>query len=121
MPSISAFCVCHRLQFTTSLTLTSSNLLFMGTVGMVFAPLAPLVVVAAAIVLWVSSWVYKYQLMFVFISRVETGGRIWNVVINRLLISVILMQLLVVLSTYAFTPRGTCAHIPPSHWFAVRL
>lgn len=41
---------------------------------MVFAPLAPLVVLAAAIVFWMSSWVYKYQLMFVFVSKVETGG-----------------------------------------------
>ena len=46
----------------------------MGTVGLVFAPLAPLVCIAAAIVMWISSWVYKYQLMFVFVTRVETGG-----------------------------------------------
>jgi len=46
----------------------------MGAVGLVFAPLAPLVVVAAAIVFWMSSWVYKYQLMFVFVSKVESGG-----------------------------------------------
>ena len=46
----------------------------MATVGFVFAPLVPLIVLAAAIVMWVSSWVYKYQLMFVFVSRVETGG-----------------------------------------------
>lgn len=46
----------------------------MATVGLVFAPLAPVVVVAAAIVFWLSSWVYKYQLMFVFVSRVESGG-----------------------------------------------
>lgn len=46
----------------------------MGAVGLVFAPLAPLVVVAAAVVFWISSWVYKYQLMFVFVTRVETGG-----------------------------------------------
>lgn len=46
----------------------------MGTVAFVFAPLAPLVSLAAAIVFWISSWVYKYQLMFVFITRVETGG-----------------------------------------------
>ena len=26
------------------------------------------------VVFWISSWVYKYQLMFVFVSRVETGG-----------------------------------------------
>ena len=46
----------------------------MGAVGLVFAPLAPLVVVAAAIVFWMSSCVYKYQLMFVFVSKVESGG-----------------------------------------------
>ena len=56
----------------------------MAAVGLVFAPLAPLVVVAAAVVFWVSSWVYKYQLMFVFVSKVESGGvrsvsRRWNV------------------------------------------
>ena len=46
----------------------------MGTVAMVFAPLAPIVVLAAAVVFWISSWVYKYQLMFVFTSKVESGG-----------------------------------------------
>ncbi len=46
----------------------------MGAVGLVFAPLAPLVALAAAIVFWISSWVYKYQLMFVFVSKVESGG-----------------------------------------------
>jgi calcium permeable stress-gated cation channel len=46
----------------------------MGAVGLVFAPLAPLVAVAAAIIFWIFSWVYKYQLMFVFTSKVESGG-----------------------------------------------
>lgn len=48
--------------------------LFMAAVGLVFAPLAPLVALAACIVFWMSSGVYKYQLMFVYISKVETGG-----------------------------------------------
>ena len=46
----------------------------MAAVGLLFAPLAPLVALAAAIVFWMSSWVYKYQLMFVFVSKVESGG-----------------------------------------------
>jgi len=46
----------------------------MAAVGMVFAPLAPLVVLAAAIVFWMNSWVYKYQLMFVYVTKVESGG-----------------------------------------------
>ncbi len=46
----------------------------MVAVALVFAPLAPLVALAACIVFWMSSFVYKYQLMFVFISKVESGG-----------------------------------------------
>jgi Uncharacterized integral membrane protein len=46
----------------------------MVAVALVFAPLAPLVAVAGAVIFWLSSFVYKYQLMFVFVSRVETGG-----------------------------------------------
>ncbi|KAI0919073.1 hypothetical protein AcW1_003454 [Taiwanofungus camphoratus] len=93
-----------------------ANLLFMGTVGLFFAPLAPLVALAAAAVFWLSSWVYKYQLMFVYVSRVETGGRMWNVVINRMLVSVILMQLLMVLTIglqYTFKSLYWLSTIPP--------
>ena len=46
----------------------------MCAVALVFTPLAPLVPLAAAIVFWMSSFVYKYQLMFVFVSKVESGG-----------------------------------------------
>ena len=42
----------------------------MAAVALVFAPLAPLVALAAAIVFWMSSIVQKYQLMFVFVSKV---------------------------------------------------
>ncbi|KAI0310225.1 hypothetical protein OF83DRAFT_1272590 [Amylostereum chailletii] len=93
-----------------------SNIMFMGTVGLVFAPLAPLVAVAAAIVLWISSWVYKYQLMFVFVSRVESGGRLWNPVINRLLFSLLMMQALMVLTIglqYGWKSFAWVATVPP--------
>lgn len=46
----------------------------MAAVSLVYAPLAPLVPLGAAVVFWVSSVVYKYQLMFVFVSKVESGG-----------------------------------------------
>jgi hypothetical protein len=93
-----------------------SNMLFMAAVGLVFAPLAPLVALAAAVVFWMSSWVYKYQLMFVYITKVETGGRLWNVVINRLMFIVVLMQALMVLTIglqYGFKTLYWIATIPP--------
>jgi hypothetical protein len=46
----------------------------MGVTGILFAPLAPLVSLAAAIVFWLSTWVYRYQLIFKFVTRVESGG-----------------------------------------------
>lgn len=64
----------------------------MGAVGLVFAPLAPLVALAAAIVFWMSSWVYKYQLMFVFTSKVESGGVSPDIV---LLENLVLMNMIV--------------------------
>lgn len=93
-----------------------SNFLFMGTVAFVFAPLAPLVALAGAVVFWMSSWVYKYQLMFVFISKVESGGRLWNMVVNRILVSVVLMQLLMVLTIglqYGFKSFFWLSTVPP--------
>ncbi|KAL4071291.1 hypothetical protein V8B97DRAFT_2044343 [Scleroderma yunnanense] len=93
-----------------------SNFLFMGTVALVFAPLAPLVVLAGAIVFWMSTWVYKYQLMFVFVTKVESGGRLWNMVVNRILVSVILMQLLMVLTIglqYGFKSFFWLSTVPP--------
>ncbi|KAJ7076822.1 DUF221-domain-containing protein [Mycena belliarum] len=75
-----------------------SNLLFMAAVGLIFAPLVPLVALAAAVVFWISSWIYKYQLMYVFTTKVETGGRLWNVVINRVLVCLLMMQCLMILT-----------------------
>ncbi|TXT12955.1 hypothetical protein VHUM_01356 [Vanrija humicola] len=75
------------------------NLLFVATVGLVYAPIAPMVPIGAMIVFWFSSVVYKYQLLYVYISRAESGGRMWNVYVNRLIINCLLMQLLMVATT----------------------
>ncbi|ODO05881.1 hypothetical protein I350_04942 [Cryptococcus amylolentus CBS 6273] len=75
------------------------NLMFITAVGLIYAPLAPLVAIGATCVFWFSSVVYKYQLLYVYISRAESGGRMWNVYVNRLLACCVLMQLLMVLTT----------------------
>lgn len=74
------------------------NLLFVATVALVYAPIAPMVPIGALIVFWFSTVVYKYQLLYVYVSRAESGGRMWNVYVNRLIINCLLMQLLMVLS-----------------------
>jgi hypothetical protein len=66
-----------------------SNHLLMVAVGLVYAPLAPIVPLFAAVAFGISVAVYKYQLMYVCVSKVETGGRLWRVIINRLLASLV--------------------------------
>ncbi|KAF9529707.1 hypothetical protein CPB83DRAFT_248554 [Crepidotus variabilis] len=93
-----------------------SNLLFMAAVGLVFAPLAPLVPLAAAIVFWTSSWVFKYQLMYIFVTRVESGGRSWNMIINRVLFSAAFMQVIAIFTIglqHQFESLQFLASIPP--------
>ena len=51
-----------------------SGQLLTGAVGLLFAPLAPLVPLAAAILFWISHVAYKYLLMYVFVTRIESGG-----------------------------------------------
>jgi calcium permeable stress-gated cation channel len=55
----------------------------MAAVGLVYAPLAPLVALAAAVVFWLSTIVYKYQIMFVFVSKVESGGVCFSLIIKN--------------------------------------
>ena len=50
---------------------------------------------------------YKYQLLYVFMSRAESGGRMWKVYVNRLLACCILMQLLMIISKSYFL-SSTC-------------
>lgn len=82
----------------TRLTIVIVNLLFVAAIGLIYAPLAPLVAIGACLVFWFSSVVYKYQLLYVYVSRAESGGRMWNVYVNRLIACCVLMQLLMVLS-----------------------
>ena len=75
-----------------------ANLLFMAAVVMLYATLVPLVVVLGAVAFWLSSVVGKYMLMFVNTTKHETGGALWRIVVNRLLICIIFMQVILVLA-----------------------
>jgi len=56
-----------------------ANMLFLAAIGLIYAPLAPLVTAFTMVVFWISAYIYKYQLLYVYVSRVESGGRMWNV------------------------------------------
>lgn len=72
-----------------------AELMFLASIGMIYAPLAPLIPAFAAAVFWMASFVYKYQFIYVYKTKSETGGRLWNIMVNRLLVTIASMQIIV--------------------------
>ncbi|KAG0320232.1 hypothetical protein BGZ99_004655 [Dissophora globulifera] len=70
--------------------------LFLLTVALLYSVVAPLVLFFALIYFSLASLVYKYQLMYVFRTKIETGGRLFRVVYNRLLAAMILFQVIMI-------------------------
>lgn len=59
--------------------------LFYSTVAMCFATIQPLVLPITAVYFWLDSYLKKYLLLYVFITKVESGGQFWRVLFNRFL------------------------------------
>nr|ODN83851.1 hypothetical protein L203_05251 [Cryptococcus depauperatus CBS 7841] len=85
-----------------------SHVLFAMVVGLMYAPLAPLVVICASIYFWTVFIIHTNQLKYVFDSK-ETDGKSWKVIINRVLIATVFMQLLMVLTVTLKTKSAPMA------------
>lgn len=72
------------------------NLLFLFAVAVIYGCLSPLVMIFCAAAFWGSLAAYKYQLMYVSVTKVESGGKLWRVIVNRILACLIFMQLIVI-------------------------
>ncbi|KAG0367716.1 hypothetical protein BGZ54_003394 [Gamsiella multidivaricata] len=70
--------------------------MFLLTVALLYSVIAPLVLFFAVVYFSLASLVYKYQLMYVFRTRIETGGRLFRVVYNRLLAALVLFQIVMI-------------------------
>ncbi|SNX85875.1 uncharacterized protein MEPE_04584 [Melanopsichium pennsylvanicum] len=92
-----------------------ANFLFIAALAMIYAPLAPLVVVFSAVIFWINSFIYKYQLMYVFVTKHETGGMLWRPTINRLLFCIGFMQVILILAVVLDTLNyyQAIAALPP--------
>ncbi|KAG2219661.1 hypothetical protein INT45_011845 [Circinella minor] len=72
-------------------------LIFFFTIGLVYSVIAPLVLPFTLGYFLLATMVFKYLLMYVFVTDVDTGGQIWRVLVNRLLVSAILFQVIMIL------------------------
>jgi len=59
--------------------------MFYATVAVCFAPINPLVLAVTAFYFWLDTFLKKYLLLYVFITKYESGGAMWRIVFNRML------------------------------------
>lgn len=74
--------------------------LFYATVAISFAPIQPLIIPAVALYFAVDVALRKYILMYIFVTKTESGGMFWRVLFNRVLFATFLSHLVVFLITW---------------------
>ncbi|TEA07964.1 Uncharacterized protein C8034_v000373 [Colletotrichum sidae] len=77
--------------------------LFYATIALTFSGLQPLVLPAATLYYAIDYWLKKYLLLYIFVTKTESGGMFWRVLFNRLLFAVFLSQCTFFLGTWART------------------
>ncbi|KAI0506247.1 hypothetical protein F5B22DRAFT_624810 [Xylaria bambusicola] len=82
--------------------------LFYSTVALCFGGLQPLVLPAAALYFSIDVWLKKYLLLYIFITKNESGGMFWRVIYNRFVFGTILANLVIFLAVFQ---RGDGQHI----------
>ncbi|KAK6538605.1 hypothetical protein TWF694_010183 [Orbilia ellipsospora] len=61
--------------------------LFYATIAFMFVPVQPLVIVVACFYFFIESFFRKYQMMYMFVTKTESGGAFWRVLVNRTLVA----------------------------------
>ncbi|KAI9876263.1 MAG: hypothetical protein M1830_006906 [Pleopsidium flavum] len=82
--------------------------LFYATVALCFATLQPIVLPVTALYFTVDAWLKKYLLLYVFITKTESGGQFWRILYNRFIFAAVLANVIVALVVKA---RGTWTQI----------
>lgn len=71
--------------------------LFYTTVALCFATLQPLVLPVTAVYFILDSWLKKYLILYVFVTKTESGGRFWRILFNRTLFALLLSNVVIAL------------------------
>lgn len=82
--------------------------LFYTTVTLCFGYLQPLCLPACAAYFVLDVYLKKYLLLYIFITKIESGGMFWRMFFNRMVFASILSNLIVFLAAWA---QGDAAHM----------
>ncbi|CAG8522184.1 3679_t:CDS:2, partial [Acaulospora colombiana] len=70
--------------------------LFIFTIVMLYSVIAPVILIFCLLYFELAYLTYKYQLIFVYTTKAESGGTFWRVLFNRMIISTIFWQLVMI-------------------------
>jgi len=62
--------------------------LFYATIALAFSTIQPLVLPVAFFYFFIDSFLKKYLLMYIFVTKVESGGAFWRVIIALVFVRV---------------------------------
>ena len=71
--------------------------LFYAAVALCFGGLQPLALAITALYFWLDSFAKKYLLLYIFITKYESGGMFWRTLFNRMLVCCILSNIITAL------------------------
>ncbi|MCJ1389128.1 Transmembrane protein 63C [Xylographa bjoerkii] len=75
--------------------------LFYSTVSLCYATIQPIVLPVTFLYFVIDCWLKKYLLLYVFITKTESGGQFWNVLFNRVLFATFLANCIAALAIKA--------------------
>ncbi|KAI8989431.1 hypothetical protein BDB01DRAFT_848605 [Pilobolus umbonatus] len=71
-------------------------LLFFFTIALIYSAMSPLILPFAFLYFVVASIVYKYLLMYIYITKSESGGKLWPVLFQTVMTSVVFFQVIMI-------------------------
>ncbi|KAF6239075.1 hypothetical protein HO173_002947 [Letharia columbiana] len=89
--------------------------LFYATVALCFVTVQPLVIPITAFYFAVDYWLKKYLLLYVLITKTESGGQYWRILFNRLVFATIFADFIIALilkSAGTWVMIGVMAPLP---------
>lgn len=72
-------------------------MLFFFTIALVYSAMSPLILPFALIYFVVAGMVYKYTLMYIYVTKIESGGKIWPVLFQTVMTSVLFFQVTMII------------------------
>ena len=82
--------------------------LFYTTVALCFSTLQPIVLPITALYFSIDSYLKKYLLLYIFVTKTESGGQFWRIIYNRVIFATILADVIIALVVKA---AGTWAMV----------